>query len=278
MNRILPPSAASIQDRDLVWRAASDRHRTFRQVNQRHIHPDYISGLERIGFNPDVYPTIDELTQLLAGSGWAAAGVSGYVRTREYASYLAERVFPVSTSVRSPTDIEHSPMPDGIHDILGHLPFLFSARYSGYMTRLAAEIVRQPANPFENELYEVNSALARQERCADNPVIDLGLTKQLRHLQERLAKSLDKFTQLSRLYVWSIEFGVLAAENGLQLLGAGLLSAPGEASGVISGAVPLTKFSSAALSSDINFAEPQASLFVAESFADYERLLDQLTA
>ena len=278
MNSTREAMETGLEDRNLVWRAASERQRAFRRLHERSIHPDYILGLERIGFRCDAYPSVEELTHLLSGSGWSVTSVSGYVPTRDYASYLADRIFPVSSWVRSSTDIEHSPMPDGIHDILGHLPFLFSKRYSTYVTRLAAEIVRQPTNPYEKEIYEINSALARQESCTGDSAVDSGLSEQLHTLQAKIARSPDKFTQLGRLYVWSIEFGVIAAEDGLQLLGAGLLSAPGEASGVINGTVPLAEFDAAALCVDINFAERQTSLFVAESFAEYERLLDDLAS
>src|SRR6266487_1469274 len=78
-----------------VWRASWSRRREFLRDCADAIHPAYFRGLPAL----------------------------------EFAQLIRDRCFPLSAGVRALEFVDHAPMPDALHDIWGHLPFLFDETY-----------------------------------------------------------------------------------------------------------------------------------------------------
>jgi len=77
------------------------------------------AGLMGMGFMPQV---ADLSAFLKSKTGFQLRPIGGYVEPRDFLAHLAYRYFPCTQYVRHPKNVEYSPDPDGIHDMVGHLP------------------------------------------------------------------------------------------------------------------------------------------------------------
>lgn len=234
--------SAESGSKNRVWQVALDRHGAFRSQFSEYIHPKYIEGLRRLDFG-DKMPTVGSLNSRLAGAGWQVREVRGYLPVREYIALVARHVFPVSCLIRPIECIDYAPEPDFIHDVLGHLPWLFWPDYSRLIVSLARLMLQ---------------------------ILGEDLTVEIISDEKQLA-----FESLLRLSWWSLEFGLLRSpDSGMWIIGAGLISAPGEATAIIRREVPLKPFGHDALACDISFSTHQEGFFIAGEFGDYVKTLD----
>src|SRR5437773_2408738 len=74
-----------------VWRASWSRRREFLRDCADAIHPAYFRGLRALDLRPDRFPTLPELNDVLAGVGWRAAWVPGFIPAREFAQLIRDR-------------------------------------------------------------------------------------------------------------------------------------------------------------------------------------------
>ena len=99
--------------------------------------------------------------------------------------------------------------------------------------------------------------------------------RRLNELEIAERNSPELSTRLSRLFLWSIEFGLLGQPGDSVIVGAAILSSPREAYGVIRHPPRTHSFTLDATNHDILFTEPQQHLFVASSFDTYKDVLDE---
>lgn len=91
----------------------------------------YIEGIKKLEdagmMGPDFIPQVGDLSEFLyANTKFKLRPIGGYVEPRDFLAHLAFRHFPCTQYIRHPKNIEYSPDPDGIHDIVGHLPMLLN--------------------------------------------------------------------------------------------------------------------------------------------------------
>jgi phenylalanine-4-hydroxylase len=96
--------------------------------------------------------------------------------------------------------------------------------------------------------------------------------------QAALAAAPSPLAQLDRLYLWSIEFGLMGTPDDYVVYGAGLLSSPAEAEALFTSGAPVFDFSSAASARSINFSDYQSSYFVARDHAQLDDVLNRVEA
>jgi phenylalanine-4-hydroxylase len=231
------------------------------------VHPAYREGWERLGLSHDRIPTIDEINEKLAPTRWQVVGVDGYIPTSTYVGMMARRVFPVARMLRSPEHIDYSPMPDMAHDLIGHLPMLFSAEHREYLRLLAATMVRAVATPVDRELYEANRwmALCRSQKGTSPEMIALAEKRAEVALQMSLVNP-SELTHLGRLYLWTVEFGLMGTQDDYVVYGAGLMSSPEECRSVLARREAVVPYSVKAVDHDIAFSDLQSRYFVAEDY------------
>lgn len=76
-------------------------------------------------------PPLSELHRALnATTKWGVIRVLGYVQPPQFHAMLARKLFPVMDLVRNEAELFYSPAPDMFHDVMGHLPVLFSAEWA----------------------------------------------------------------------------------------------------------------------------------------------------
>ncbi len=259
-----------------TWRAL--RARTAELVHELNpwLHPAYMEGFRRLILPWSRIPTVAEMNEALAELGWRAVCVQGYLPTKVYAGLLARQVFPVARHIRRPEHLEFSPTPDLAHDLVGHIPMLVSAEHGRFLQRLAASMVRAVGSPLDQQLYLANRVCAGL-RCRRHPPAELQRAEaRVERIHRRLVRQPSALTELGRLYLWSIEFGLLGSPSEFRIYGAGLLSSPEETRAVCARHGPVRELTVAAAHRDIHFSELQSAYFVAADYAQLHRVLSSL--
>ncbi len=144
----------------------------------------FIEALPSLGVK-DRIPRFEEINERLKpATGWEIVAVPGLIPERPFFDLLANRRFPVTDWIRTPTEFDYIVEPDVFHDLFGHVPLLFNPVFADYVQRYGAGGLKAH---------------------------DLGAGE-----------------LLSRLYWYTIEFGLIRQDDGLRAYGAGILSSSGE--------------------------------------------------
>jgi phenylalanine-4-hydroxylase len=161
-----------------IWKALGPAHR-------EHACAEYLECLERLDFDSDRIPQLDEVSQKVeALSGFRLEPVAGLVEPRVFLESLARGVFLSTQYIRHYSTPLYTPEPDVAHEIIGHAVTLASKRFAE-LNRLFGEAVTRTTDP-------------------------------------------DALDRLSRVYWFTIEFGVLHENGQIKAYGTGLLSSAGE--------------------------------------------------
>jgi phenylalanine-4-hydroxylase len=98
-----------------------------RQIEQlcKLAHPDYLAGIEKIGFSANEIPDFRNINERLAAlTGWEIVVVPGIIDQFNFFKMLANKQFPSSTWLRSMDELDYLSEPDMFHDAFGHMPLL----------------------------------------------------------------------------------------------------------------------------------------------------------
>jgi phenylalanine-4-hydroxylase len=130
--------------------------------------------------------------RLLPATGWQIVGVPGLIPEVPFFTLLANRKFPVTDWIRTPAEFDYVVEPDIFHDLFGHVPLLFDASYADHIAAYGQGALK--AHALEQSDPSCKAAVEH----------------------------------LSRLYWYTIEFGLLREAGQHRAYGAGILSSPGE--------------------------------------------------
>ena len=119
-----------------IWRALGPAHR-------EHACAEYLECLERLDFDTDHIPQLDEVSQKVeAISGFRLEPVAGLVEPRVFLESLAQGVFLSTQYIRHHSTPLYTPEPDVAHEIIGHAVTLASKRLAE-LNRLFGEAVKR---------------------------------------------------------------------------------------------------------------------------------------
>lgn len=258
-----------------VWRDMLEHMETVVTDLERWIHPDYVRGFRQLILPWSSIPKLEDIDEKLAPLGWRTVSVNGYIPSEIYAGLMSRGIFPVSRNLRRSEHIDFSPAPDLAHDLFGHVPMLVSAEHRNFLGRLAGEMARASSHRLDRELYDANRAMAALRSDATAEAAELSRAEaRVSAVQADLSRSASELTHLSRMYLWSIEFGLMGSVNDFRMYGAGLLSSPSESRLVASGSARVVPYTLDVIQHDIHFSDPQSRYFVASG---YEQLHEELT-
>jgi phenylalanine-4-hydroxylase len=195
----------------------ADDHDTWRKLYARQT--ALLPGLAAQAFI-DLLPQLDAAqgiprfedinARLLPATGWQLVGVPGLIPEVPFFTLLANRKFPVTDWIRTPAEMDYVVEPDIFHDLFGHVPLLFDRTYADHI-----------------QAYGQGALKAHT-------------------LEQSDASCAGAVEYLSRLYWYTIEFGLLnevggvraesnerairagSNERAIRAYGAGILSSPGE--------------------------------------------------
>lgn len=281
-SRPIPPHYAAAfrtQGHDVaVWRSIMRaRKELFARYSNR-ISPRYLEGFDRLGLGGDEPPTVEEINQVLRPLGWSASYVDGFIHGSVYAALVNNRIFPVANFLRSPEWIRHSPVPDYVHDVIGHLPQLFSRTLRDFTCRIAGLMASLPLSDLEAELYERTREFSLLVLNGAAPEKIEDARGEMDKLHELVKGENTALTRVGRLFLWTVELGVIGTPDDYRILGAGLLSSEDELRLILEGNVVFEPFTvEKATSTDIDFTGMQRRYFIAERFEEYDGALEAVT-
>lgn len=102
---------------------------------EEHGSSEYKDGLtkmiDNIGVSENEIPQLKDISDYLySQTGWIVRPVSGLMSPRSFFEGLANKVFCSTQFIRSETDIDFSPLPDILHETLGHATTLSCEKFS----------------------------------------------------------------------------------------------------------------------------------------------------
>lgn len=222
----------------------ADDHTTWRKLYARQT--ALLRGLAAQAFT-DLLPQLDAAqgiprfedinARLMPATGWQLVGVPGLIPEVPFFTLLAHRKFPVTDWIRTPAEMDYVVEPDIFHDLFGHVPLLFDRTYADHIAAYGQGALKAHALELK----------------------DASCTGAVEHL--------------SRLYWYTIEFGLLREHGQLRAYGAGILSSPGELPHSVNSPepqrLPLTNAQEllACMASNYKIDTYQAQYFVIENFA-----------
>jgi phenylalanine-4-hydroxylase len=156
----------------------------------------FISALPLLGNSASIPRFEDINARLLTATGWQLIGVPGLIPEVPFFTLLSERKFPVTTWIRTPQEFDYIVEPDLFHDLFGHVPLLFNQSYADHIQAYGLGALKA---------YRLESGTESGS--------------------EKIKGAVE---MLSRLYWYTIEFGLLREGLDDRAYGAGILSSGGE--------------------------------------------------
>ncbi|WP_134683883.1 aromatic amino acid hydroxylase [Brevibacillus migulae] len=249
-----------------VWRYVMRQNSHFLGTRA---HGAYLEGLRTSGISIDRIPNIREMNQSLSSIGWGAVTVNGFIPGTAFFDFQAHNILPIACDIRQYEHIAYTPAPDIIHEAAGHAPIIKDETYRTYL-QIFGEIGAKALSTWEDyEVYEAIRHLSIVKEDPDATEEEIRSAEETLQQKLALATEISEATHLSRLYWWTVEYGLIGDLEQPQIYGAGLLSSVGESMNCLKPEVKKLPFSlEACIHTDFDITKPQPQLFVCRDFMD----------
>lgn len=247
-----------------VWRYVMRQNVAF---HRDHAHPIYLEGLKASGIAVDEIPRIPEMNAALSRFGWRAVPVDGFIPPAAFMEFQARGILPIAYDMRTLGHLAYTPAPDIIHESAGHAPILLDESF-GVFVKTICELGSQAlSSPEDDALYEAIRHLSiLKETPSSTPEEVKAAEERLKECQAAIG-TVSEANMVSRLYWWTVEYGLIGDLDRPRIYGAGLLSSVGESQRVFTDAVKKVPFDlDACITTSYDITSYQPQLFVCESF------------
>lgn len=247
-----------------VWRYVMRQNHHFLKDSA---HLAYVGGLKSSGISVEKIPNVTEMNEALVPFGWGAANIDGFIPGVIFFDFQANGILPIASDIRKLENIQYTPAPDIIHEAAGHAPILCEEKFSEYVKLFGKIGTKALATKEEHDLFEavrsysnlLESGLATQE--------EIDTAKANFEEKQAVVTELSEAEQISRLYWWTVEYGLIGTVEHPQIYGAGLLSSVAEGRSSLLPAVTKLPFNlQQIIHTGFDITKPQPQLFVCESF------------
>jgi phenylalanine-4-hydroxylase len=249
-----------------VWRHVMRRNHEFLKDVA---HPAYVDGLRKTGIGLDRIPRVEEMNECLQPFGWGAVTIDGLIPGVAFFDFQAHGILPIAAEIRRPEHIEYTPTPDIIHEAGGHAPILSDELYAKYVKVFGRIGSKAIATKEEHEAFEAarHYSILMEEKTASEE--EIKAAEEVLEAKQAAIRGISEAEQISRLYWWTVEYGLIGDLRNPRIYGAGLLSSIGESKHCLTDAVRKIPFSlEETIQTGFNITRKQPQLFVCESFEE----------
>ena len=233
---------------------------------------DFEKAIHQVGLTLNRIPTLFEINRSLAKLGWRSIVVAGFLPPQVFMTLHANAVLPITGSIRTPEQRIYTPIPDIVHEAIGHLPFLVNANYRRFLTRLGKLGAGILHTPLDMRGFKLQKAIAEHLARREGPLKIKNMQTELEDVKNAQAKELSPATRLARFHWWTVEYG-LFGESALPY-GAGIISSVAELRQVA--LVRHERLSLACVEVPYQIDTMQPQLYVAESWEHLHSVLSEL--
>jgi phenylalanine-4-hydroxylase len=258
-----------------VWRYIMRQNHSFLKDVA---HSSYVNGLQSSGINIDAIPKVEEMNDCLAPSGWGAVTIDGLIPGVAFFDFQGHGLLPIATDIRKVENIEYTPAPDIVHEAAGHAPILLDSTYAKYVKRFGQIGAKAFSTKEEHEAFEAVRTLTIVKESPTSTPEEVAVAENTVIEKQNLVSGLSEAEKISRLFWWTVEYGLIGNIDDPKIYGAGLLSSVGESKHCLTDAVEKVPFSIEACTGttyDVTKMQPQ--LFVCESFEELTEALEKFS-
>jgi phenylalanine-4-hydroxylase len=247
-----------------VWRYVMRQNTNFLDGRA---HKAYIDGLKASGINIESIPNVEEMNECLAPYGLGAATIDGFIPGVAFFDFQAHGVLPIATDIRTLDHIDYTPAPDIIHEAAGHAPILCDEKYAQYVKIFGEIGSKAIATKEEHDVFEAIKHLSSIMEDGTSTEEEVNEAKTTLDQKLEAVTEISEAAQISRLYWWTVEYGLIGDVKNPQIYGAGLLSSVGESMNCLTDDVLKLPFTvKGCIETDYDVTKPQPQLFVCQSF------------
>ncbi|MFD3448425.1 aromatic amino acid hydroxylase [Microbacteriaceae bacterium 4G12] len=230
-------------------------------------HPAYVEGLLSSGIGIEAIPKVEEMNACLSRVRWGAATIDGLIPGVAFFDFQGHGILPIATDIRKVENIEYTPAPDIIHEAAGHAPILFDEKYAEYVRRFGSIGAKAFATKAEHDVFQAVRNLTIVMESKTSTPEEIAAAKQLVEEKQKAVTGISEAEQISRLFWWTVEYGLIGELDNPKIYGAGLLSSVGESKHCLTDQVKKIPFSiEACMNTPYDVTTMQPQLFVCQSF------------
>ncbi|MEH7334534.1 aromatic amino acid hydroxylase [Neobacillus drentensis] len=247
-----------------VWRYVMRQNHHFLKESA---HPAYTGGLTASGISIEKIPNVHDMNEALSPFGWSAANIDGFIPGVVFFDFQAHGILPIASDIRKLENIQYTPAPDIIHEAAGHAPILVDEKFSEYVKLFGSIGSKALATSEEHELFEATRAYSNLLETGTATEKEIAAAKALFEEKQANVTELSEAEQISRLYWWTVEYGLIGTMEEPKIYGAGLLSSVAEGRSSLTDSVEKQPFDlQTVIETGFDITKPQPQLFVSESF------------
>ncbi|MEH7180442.1 aromatic amino acid hydroxylase [Neobacillus vireti] len=235
-------------------------------------HYAYVGGLKSSGISVERIPNVTDMNIALEPYGWGAANIDGFIPGVIFFDFQAHGILPIASDIRKLENIQYTPAPDIIHEAAGHAPILCEEKFSEYVKLFGQIGSKALAISEEHELFEAVRSYSNLLESGTATKAEIEAAKANFEEKQAAVTELSEAEQISRLYWWTVEYGLIGTVEKPQIYGAGLLSSVAEGRSSLTASVNKIPFElQKVIATGFDITKPQPQLFVCDSF---DQLID----
>jgi len=242
-------------------------------------HPAYVNGLRDSGIKTESIPKVDDMNKSLAKVGWGAVTIDGLIPGSVFYGFLANGLLPIATEIRNIHNIAYTPAPDMIHEAAGHAPILLDQSYREFVRKIGEMGAKALASKEKLEVFKVVRHLTIVAEDPNSTPEQVKEAERLVAEARQKVKGLSEADMVSRLFWWTVEYGLIGDLSDPRIYGAGLLSSVGESQSCLADDVKKIPFSvEECIRTPYDVTKPQPQLFVCKDFDELAGAIDQFAS